>query len=161
MTLFHQEGLSSMALVRISKTKMEMEVNKFLCCYLFYINLYQFEIQQHCANVIRYAPLSINKGVVFKNHCVTKSPRPFLSGATVCSEYVRLRFIFGTRTTFWDINIARGKLEQNKLDSYLHWKWARPPVSESWPVESTLTQNSCYNFLTPTTFTEILKMCEL
>jgi len=109
--LFPQEGLSSMVLVGISKTKMEMEVNKFLFCYLFYINLYQFEIQQHCANVIRYAPLSINKGVAFKNHCVTKSPRPFLSRATICSEYARLRFIFGTRTTFRDINIGRGKLE--------------------------------------------------
>lgn len=122
MTLFPQEGLSSMALVRISKTKMGIEVNKFLCCYLFYINLYQFEIQQRCTNVIRYAPLSINKGVAFKNHCVTKSPRPFLSRATICSEYVRLRFIFGTRKTFGDINIACWKLEQNKLDSYLHWK---------------------------------------
>jgi len=111
-----------MALVRISKTKMEMEVNKFLSCYLFYINLYQFEIQQHCANVKRCATLSINKGVAFKNHCVTKSPRPFVSRATICSEYVRLRFTFGTRTTFRDINIARGTLEQNKLDSYLHWK---------------------------------------
>ena len=111
-----------MALVRISKTKMEKEVNKFLCCYLFCINLYQFEIQQHGANVICYAPLSINKGIAFKNHCVTKSPRPFLSRARICSEYVRLRFIFGTRTTFRDINIARWTLEQNKLDSYLHWK---------------------------------------
>jgi len=111
-----------MALVRMSKTKMEMEVNKFLSFYLFYIKLYQFEIQQHCANVKRCAPLSINKGVAFKNHCVTKSPCHFVSRETICSEYVRLRFIFGTRTTFRDINIARGTLEQNKLDSYLHWK---------------------------------------
>jgi len=55
-----------MTLVRISKTKMEKEANKFLCCYLLCINLYQFEIQQHGANVICYAPLSINKGVAFK-----------------------------------------------------------------------------------------------
>ena len=55
---------------------METEVNTFLCCYLLCINLYQFEIQQHGARVIIYVPLSINKGVAFKNHCVTKSHSP-------------------------------------------------------------------------------------
>jgi len=72
-----------MTLVRISKRKMEKTVNIFLCCYLLCINLYQCEIQQHCANVILYAPISINKGGAFKNHFVTKSTRPFLSRATI------------------------------------------------------------------------------